>query len=166
MFKRFSSLPDTRDRAGSEDPDQDDETAGLNPLKIKPRVLFPSAPPKLSKADVEEEDGEDAGSAPEVDEEAETDIDEYPPSQSSSIVISSKKAGKRPVVSRMTPESESDELPPVSSFKARLQAASKKRLSGSKALFDADEDGWHPAASKGVLSSDDEGGGQYPSPEC
>ncbi|KAA8914316.1 hypothetical protein FN846DRAFT_678112 [Sphaerosporella brunnea] len=145
VFKRFAHLPDHHDRAASED--QDDEEAGLNPTKIKPRFLFQSASSKLSKTEEAPEDNELA-EEDEVDEEAETDIDvkERPESRSSSIVIThksnKKSTGKRPAVSRMTPDSEDDvqPLPKLSSFKARLAAASgaasKKALSGSKALFD------------------------------
>jgi hypothetical protein len=139
--------------------------AGLNPARIKPRFLFQSASSKAEKA--EKEPKKNNLTEDEVDEEAETDIDveERPQSRSSSIVIthkSHKKTSKRPAVSRMTPDSDDEvQAPPkTSSFKARLaasSAASRKRLSGSKALFDDGEDeSWHPPVPKAAELSDEE----------
>jgi hypothetical protein len=175
IFKRFDRLPDHLDRAAPED--QDDEDAGLNPSKIRPRFLFSSA--KTSKKTEPAEHGNVE------DEEAETDIDvvlaeknETSKSKgkgksqevsrtTSEIVLAEKKEtgkgkgkGKRPEVSRMTPDSEDEAPPKVSSFKARLAAsgaASKKRLSASKALFDEGEDeSWLPPALKAADVSDDD----------
>ena len=145
----------------------DDEGQGLNPTQVKPRLLFPSASPATSKAKNGLKDSTVAEEAEEADEEAETDIDDLPQSQTSSIIVKTRKAGGRLSVSRMTPESE-DEIPTtttkVSSFKARLAASSssasssKKRLSSSKALFDdGEDDAWRqPSTSKGGFVGDDE----------
>lgn len=171
VFKSFSKLPDAEDRAASEDVDE--EGRGLNPTQVQPRVLFPSVPKSASKAKSGLMLGTAAEEADEVDEEAETDIDDVPQSQTSSIIVKTRKAGGRLSVSRMTPESE-DEMPTttkISSFKARIAAAaaassassasassSKKRLSSSKALFDDGEDGaWRQSSTtKGGFASDDE----------
>jgi hypothetical protein len=145
----------------------------LNPAQIKPRFLFTSA--KASK----ETDPTEEGNA--EDEEAETDIDIVIAEKKAAgkgkrpevsrmtpdIVLAEKKTthkgkGKRPEVSRMTPDTEDEVQAPakVSSFKARLaasSAASKKRLTASKALFDEGEDeSWLPPSLKAAEVSDDE----------
>ena len=82
-----------------------------------------------------------------VDEEAETEVDEA--SQSSAIVVvsasSSSKPGSRrpppPPASRMTPDSEDEiqaKLPSLRS--SRAADSTPRRLSGRNALFDEGED--------------------------
>jgi hypothetical protein len=133
VFKTFENIPDREDRAASED--QDEDGVGLNPTKIKPRMLFSTASPRHLELD--DELKENNAVDEEVDEEAETEVDEA--SQSSAIVVSSKKSGtRRPTVSRMTPDSEDEVRPKFSSFKSKLAAS--RRVSSSKALFDEGED--------------------------
>lgn len=147
----------------------DEEGRGLNPTQVQPRVLFPSAPKPSPKAKSGLMLSTAAEEVDEVDEEAETDIDDVPQSQTSSIIVKTRKAGGRLSVSRMTPESE-DEMPTttkISSFKARIAAAaaasaasassSKKRLSSSKALFDdGEDDAWRQSSTtKGGFVSDE-----------
>lgn len=144
IFKKFDNIPDLDDRAA---PDDEDEAGalGLNPTKIKPRLLFPSVEDQVDAIenilDAIQEEQEDDGQETEADSEAETDIDE-PASQSSSIVIK-KSHGKKPARA-ITPESEGEIEVKMSSFKARLaasgSASTRKKAPSSRALFDEGED--------------------------
>lgn len=111
----------------------------MNPNKIKPCLLFEDADEGLEAVEEEPEDDE-------VDEEAETDIDEASQgSQSSAIIVTSSKKsqGKKPARA-ITPESEDEIQHKMSSFKARLaasgSASSRKKVPSSRALFDESED--------------------------
>lgn len=137
MFKAFHNLPDREDRAASEDEDEG-EDAGLNPAKVKPRLLFQSPARQLK---LDDELKENNAVDEDVDEEAETEVDEA--SQSSAIVVvsaSSKSGSRRPLPpsSRMTPDSE-DEIQ-ASLKSSRVADSTPRRLSGRKALFDEGED--------------------------
>ena len=167
VFKSFDNLPDPEQRADSAEQEEDDMLigddpslaflkgsdgkidVGLNPKKIKPRRLFPS---RTSTRIAEAENavkGKGKGKAKmlaleEVDEEAETEVEtEVDEAHASQIIIthSKKSHSAKRSVSRMTPDSEDDEIVagPVSSFKEKL-GGRKGRLSGSKALFDEGED--------------------------
>lgn len=127
----------------------------MNPTKVKPRLLFQSPARQLK---LDDEHKENNAVDEDVDEEAETEVDEA--SQSSAIVVSGSKPGsRRPPASRMTPDSEDEIQAKLPSLKSRL-ADSARRISGSKALFDEGEDDpfGAPAAAKakaGCSSGDD-----------
>ncbi|CCX32213.1 hypothetical protein FPQ18DRAFT_63890 [Pyronema domesticum] len=163
VFKKFSNIPDLPDRAA--DDDVDDEGEGLNPQQIQPRLLFES------EAEAEAEEKGEGVFADSSDEEAETELDEE---TSSAIIIQEpvksikKSTPRRPLVSRMTPDSDDDDgeivpkFPKFQSFKSKL-AAANRRVSSSKALFDEGEDDPFNAPSnprkqdaQGILSDDEE----------
>jgi len=139
VFKRFDNIPDREDRAATADEGEDDH--GLNPTKIKPRLLFPSvSKPEAENNSKHKRVSKEVDRNDEEDEEAETDIDGLIQASPSGIVIPENKRSnkKRPAVSRMTPESDDDVQIQIPSFKSKLDR--EKRLSGSKALFDEGED--------------------------
>lgn len=136
VFKKFDNLPDWEDRAAAED--EDDVQNGLNPLEVKPRILFPSSAKKTNSENIPARGDQDDEA--EVDEEAETEVDEPQLLKSlhrQSPSIKAKRVmpkGPPSVASRMTPESDDDEI----LFEKVLN--SKKKLSRSRALFDDGED--------------------------
>jgi hypothetical protein len=155
VFKRFDNIPDREDRAATADEGEDDH--GLNPTKIKPRLLFPSVSQPEAKNNSKHKRVRKEVDRNDEDEEAETDIDGLIQASPSGIVISENKRSdkKRPVVSRMTPESDDDVQIQIPSFKSKLDPG--KRLSGSKALFDEGEDNPFDDPAKSPLADHDDG---------
>lgn len=161
VFRSFKSLPDAGSRGFSDAEDLEDEgDIGLKPSQIKPRLLFPSAGSTKSRhSEAEKNDPivEDPLVDTDVDEEAETDIDEaasvcasvkkapivFSATKKTTVTSTKKVTTKaRKPVSRMTPDSDDDgeilvKEPVIPSTPKRGR---KNRVSASQSLFDEDED--------------------------
>lgn len=160
VFRSFKSLPDAGSRGLSDaEGSEDEEDVGLRPSQIKPRLLFPStASVKSHQSEVENPIVEDPLVDTDVDEEAETDIDEaasvcasvkkvpivFSATKKTTVTSTKKITTKsRKPVSRMTPDSDDDgeilvKEPVMPSTPKR--GGRKNRISASMSLFDEDED--------------------------